>query len=140
MRPNQVYRLERERKIATIVVLQPQDVVTRFDACINAQDADGLGKLMTVDHAFIDTAGARQHGKAECLDSWRGFLNSFPDYRNTFTEMRSEADVVTVLGYATCVNELLDGPALWTARVRDDKVAEWRMYDDWPSNRARLGL
>jgi ketosteroid isomerase-like protein len=117
-----------------------RDVVTRFNACINARDADGLAELMTDDHVFIDSTDSAVRGKSECLDAWRGFFASFPDYRNTFEAMRSTADQVFVRGYSTCSNAQLDGPALWSARVSADQVAEWRVYEDSPANRARLGL
>jgi len=115
-------------------------VVQAFNACINARDADGLGSLMTEDHTFIDSEGASVHGKPSCLDAWRGFFDAFPDYRNTFTELSTHADIVTVVGHSTCSNKLLNGPALWTATVRDSRVAEWRVYEDSPANRAELAI
>ena len=40
----------------------------------------------------------------------------------------------------TPTEPLLDGPAIWTAEVRDGKVAVWRVYEDTPEVRARLGI
>jgi ketosteroid isomerase-like protein len=115
-------------------------VVTRFNACINARDADGLGRLMTDDHTFIDTAGAAVRGKDACLSAWRGFFEQFPDYRNTLVELRSSRSAVFARGFSSCSVPVLDGPALWSARVRGDRVAEWRVYEDAPAHRARLGF
>ena len=123
-------------------VKSPEAIVTRFNACINARDADGLAELMTDDHVFIDSLEASVRGKAACLEAWRGFFEQFPDYANTFEELRANADqdTVVVRGYSTCSDAALDGPALWRARVSDGKVAEWRVYDDAVDNRDRLGL
>jgi ketosteroid isomerase-like protein len=118
----------------------PQTVVERFNACINARDVDGLGDRMTDDHQFVDTAGATERGKAHCLDVWRGFFEQFPDYRNTFTSMQTRQDTVIVVGFSTCSIEVLSGAAIWSAKVRQNKIAEWRVYHDVPTHRVRLGL
>jgi len=114
------------------------DVVTRFNASINARDPEGLSRLMTGDHVFIDSAGESTHGKEACLDAWRGFFEGFPDYRNTFLSLEARDDVVVVTGFSSCSFQPLDGPALWRAQVRGDQVSEWRVLDDTPANRAAL--
>jgi hypothetical protein len=46
-----------------------------------------------------------------------------------------------MLGRSHCQEEpILDGPAIWTAHIRDNLVTEWRVYDDTPENRRSLGL
>jgi hypothetical protein len=37
-------------------------------------------------------------------------------------------------------NKELDGPAIWTAKVSGDKLAEWRVYEDTTENRTQLGI
>jgi SnoaL-like domain len=64
-------------------------VVVAFNAAINRSDLPGLGRLMADDHRFIDTAGNTFAGKPACLEAWRGFFASFPDYRNVFDNVRS---------------------------------------------------
>ena len=54
---------------------QRQDVVLRFNNCINNSDIGGLGDLMTDDHDFIDSGNNTLHGKEEVLKAWEGFLN-----------------------------------------------------------------
>lgn len=120
--------------------MTPASAVTQFNDCINRGDLDGLVALMTEDHAFIDSEGASVPGRAACTDAWRGFFQAFPDYRNTFTELRTDGDRVTVVGYSSCATPALDGPALWSAIVRDGKVAEWRVLQDTPESRAQLNL
>jgi ketosteroid isomerase-like protein len=116
------------------------DAVTAFNACINARDLRGLTALMAPDHAFVDASGAALHGRDAAVAAWRRFFEHFPDYRNVFDEVDVRDDVVVVTGRSECPVEALDGPALWTARVRDGLVSEWRVYDDTPGHRAALGL
>jgi hypothetical protein len=71
---------------------------------------------------------------------WRGFFAAFPDYRNIFDQLEVEGDRVIVVGRSTCSDGRLDGPALWTAKVRDGRLAEWRVYSDTPTNRHTLGV
>ena len=117
-----------------------QAVVRQFNESINGRDLGGLGALMTDDHAFVDSADNTVYGKENVLQAWRGFFESFPDYRNTFQEMSPNGDVVVVVGYSTCADERLRGPAIWTAKVIDGKVAEWRVSAYTPENRRRLGI
>ena len=76
-----------------------------------------------------------------CWTRWRGFFDAFPDYRNVWTEVLHSGDAIIALGHSVCATEPeLDGPAIWTAIVRDDQVSMWRVREDTPDNRARLGL
>ena len=118
----------------------PVVVVERFNAAINARDPEALDTLMTDDHEFVDAEGGSVQGKEACLAAWRGFFAQFPDYRNTFMHLESVGDVVGVAGHSSCSVAVLDGPALWSARVVDGKVAQWRVYTDTPDNREALRI
>ncbi len=118
----------------------PVTVVVRFNDCINKRDIGGLASLMSDDHTFIDTEGGVVSGKRACLDAWRGFFESFPDYRNVFVSHAAHDDVVTVVGRSICAEPSLAGPAIWAATVRDGKVAVWRVYEDTPETRKRLAV
>ena len=120
--------------------MSPEAVAQEFNACINRADLAGLGALMTDDHVFVDSEGADVSGKAACLDAWRGFFRAFPDYRNTFTQLRARGERVVIVGYSTCSVAVLDGPAPWTADVADAKVRCWRVYHDTPALRAALAI
>ena len=101
-------------------------VALRFNEKINQRDLDGLMKLMTDDHLFIDNSGDVDKNMKE---GWREFFENHPDYRNTFTSVTVEAGVVVMVGYSTCSNERrLNGPSMWTARVRAGRVSQWRVY------------
>jgi ketosteroid isomerase-like protein len=115
-------------------------VVSRFNDCINAGDIEGLSRAMTDDHVFIDAAEKRVSGKPACLRAWQDFFAAFPDYRNHFAQFVAREGLVVVAGRSSCSDQRLDGPALWTARVRGDRVSEWRVLEDNVSNRYSLSL
>lgn len=112
----------------------------RFNDSINERDLDGLAALMTNDHTFIDAVSQSWTGRDVCLENWRAFFDAFPDYRNVFEAISVQGDVVTVVGHSRCSDERLDGPAIWTARITDGRVAEWRVYEDTPTTRHVLGI
>jgi ketosteroid isomerase-like protein len=116
-------------------------VAVRFNQAINQHDLAVLGKLMTDDHAFIDSNGDVFAGKEEVLRAWDGFFAAFPDYRNEWSEVSTIGGIVVALGRSVCsTEEALDGPAIWTARTEGERVSEWRVYDDTPESRTQLGL
>ena len=118
----------------------PATVALRFNDCITARDLDALCTLMTDDHTFIDTTGQATAGREACRAAWRGFFVAFPDYRNHLATVSTDGARVTMSGSSTCAVPALAGPALWTATIRRDRVAQWRVYDDTPDNRSLLGL
>lgn len=119
----------------------PELIALLFNEQINDGNLDGFSDLMTEGHTFIDGSGERVVGKERMLEAWSGFFQPYPDYRNVFGRVESRDDLVIMLGYSTCSNEeTLEGPAIWTARIEKDLVAEWRVYADTGENRRRLGL
>jgi hypothetical protein len=68
------------------------------------------------------------------------FFLSYPDYVNHFSIVESRNNLVLVIGFSTCSHKPLDGPALWTAKIENNLVAEWRVYLDTPENREKLNL
>ena len=116
------------------------DVVQRFNAAINDHDLTELASLMSDDHTLVDTEGGTVSGKQACIEAWRGFFAAFTDYRNVFTDLTVEDDVVSVSGYSLSSRPELAGPALWSARVTGELVGEWRVYTDSPEARRELGL
>jgi ketosteroid isomerase-like protein len=119
---------------------QQTTITLQFNECINDRDIVGLAALLTDDHTFIDSANGSVHGKERVIEAWKGFFAQFPDYQNLFERVESRGQLVAVLGRSTCSEPQLDGPALWTAKVRGDKVAEWRVYKDTPENRQALNF
>jgi len=116
-----------------------QNIVIKFNEAINNRDAETLSTLMTDDHVFVDSAGQSFKGREKAIETWQGFFEAFPDYKNHFNILIEEDDLVVITGRSSCSNEpMLDGPALWTAKVQDGKVSEWRVYDDTQKNRKHL--
>ncbi len=118
----------------------PKLIVLQFNESINNQDIEGLSKLMAQGYTFIDSSDEVYDGKELNVKGWIEFFNQFPDYINHFSIVESRDNIVLVTGYSTCSDGRLDGPAIWTAKVENDLVAEWRVYLDSPENRGRLKL
>jgi ketosteroid isomerase-like protein len=121
-----------------VTTRDPKLTVLMFNECINNQDIGGLSALMTDDHTFVDRENTVEKGKDTMTQAWLRFFAQFPEYRNTFTRLESRDDLVIVTGYANWVK---GGPAdhvIWTARIRSDRVAEWRIYEDTQENKAAL--
>jgi ketosteroid isomerase-like protein len=103
-------------------------VALKFNEKINERNLEGLAELMTDDHTFIDNSGEITRGKDVMKEGWRKFFESYPDYRNVFTSVTVQNEVVVMVGYSTCSYKRLDGPNIWTAKVRGGRVSEWRVY------------
>jgi ketosteroid isomerase-like protein len=118
----------------------PKLILLQFNEYINEQDIDGLSAMMTEDHTFIDSSDEVHAGKEMMVAGWADFFRLYPDYRNHFEIIESRGDLVLVIGHSTCAEETLDGPAIWTAKVKDNLVQEWRVYLDTKENRQKLSL
>ncbi len=117
-----------------------RDIAIRFNDAINARDIEALVALMTDDHRFVNTEGTVFEGIDRCREIWSGFFAAFPDYRNHFDTVTEKDGTVVIAGRSTCSDARLAGPALWSAIIVDDAVGEWRVHEDTPAGRARLGL
>lgn len=112
-----------------------------FNGCINARDTLGLAQLMANNHSFIDTAGHTIIGKAACIEAWRSFFDAYPEYRNILEAVSSRGTKVTMVGHSVCPGfSALEGAALWTALATPEGLTEWRVYEDTPQERRRLGI
>jgi ketosteroid isomerase-like protein len=100
----------------------------KFNEKINEQDLEGLAELMTDDHTFVDSSGDITKGKDVMKEVWRKFFEQCPDYRNIFTSVTVKNNVVVMVGYSTCSYKLLNGSSMWTAKVSDGRISEWRVY------------
>ncbi len=105
----------------------------RFNDRINRQDLEGLAELMTDDHTFIDNAGNVTKGKNVMKEGWRDFFKKCPDYRNDLTIVTVQDNVVVMVGHSTCSLKSLNGPNIWTAKIRDGHVLEWKV--SWLNDR-----
>ncbi len=115
-------------------------VTLRFNERINARDLTGLEEMMTDDHVFIDIPGEVHEGRSVMVSGWFDFFKTYHDYRNNFTHIEVKDGLVIVVGFSECSYASLDGPAIWTAKIRDGLVADWRVYDDTTEVRKKLRI
>jgi ketosteroid isomerase-like protein len=113
--------------------------VAQFIACINRQDVDGLFRLMTPDHLFVDSLDIEVRGREPMRAGGRAYFAMVPDYRIVVTDHLETGPVVALFGraggtYAPDGGILADKrweiPAAWKAVVHGDLIAEWRVYAD----------
>lgn len=113
--------------------------VAQFIEYINRQDVEGLCRLMTADHLFVDSAGTEIRGRENMREGWRAYFGMVPDYRITVSEHLQSADIVALFGRAGGTyspdgrmlgQNRWETPAAWKAVVRDGLIAEWRVYAD----------
>jgi hypothetical protein len=116
----------------------PKLIALQFNEYINNQDIKGLSKLMTEDHMFIDRANV-QYG--DMVNGWKEFFSNFPTYKNYFHRVESRSNLVILSGYAKWSKDSLEKDyAIWTAKIENDLVSEWRIYEDTEENRKLLEL
>jgi len=117
----------------------PQTVAHAFVKAINHRDIDKLSELMSDDHRFVDSLGTVVQGREKMRDGWAGYFRMVPDYTVTVDETFSEGAIVVMLGSAEGTyakdGQLLPEnfwrtPAAWRAQIKDEKIAEWRVYAD----------
>ena len=118
----------------------PKLTALQFNEYINNQDIKGLSSLMTEDHTFIDREGGVFKGKESMTKGWIDFFNQFPDYKNIFTRVESRDNLVIIIGYAIWSKESSEDHVIWTAKIEDDLVAEWRIYVDTEENRKKFDI
>ena len=118
----------------------PKLTALQFNEYINRQDIKGLNSLMTEDHTFIDRVNETTKGKDTMIKGWLEFFQSYPKYKNTFTRVESHDDLVIIVGYAYWSKKEPHDPAIWTARIKNDRVAQWRIYEDTKKNRKKFGI
>jgi ketosteroid isomerase-like protein len=122
------------------------DVAFRFVEAINRLDLDALTDLMTDDHVFVDLSGGRHVGKVTMRDGWREYMTSFPEYMIHVSEVHEVGDTVFLVGRTTGSHLRLPREVefresiIWAAKIREGRVAEWRLYDDTPEVRSDLDV
>jgi ketosteroid isomerase-like protein len=128
-----------ERHVCTIQP-DPKYIALQFNEFINCQDINGLSNLMTEDHQFIDRADEVTKGKETMIQGWIDFFKAFPDYYNIFERVHSHGDQVILYGYGTWRIGGKPDYAIWVARIKDNLVAEWRIYEDTVENQKMFSL
>ena len=122
-------------------------VAHKFVKAINGHDVDGLTKLMSSDHVFVDSLGNRFPASA-MRAGWQQYFTMVPDYWIKVDQIVSKRNAVILCGSAggTFVpkggmvkpENKWETPAVWRALVKEGKVAEWRVYCDNEPIRERM--
>jgi hypothetical protein len=115
-------------------------IVNKFNDCINNQDLEGLSKLMSEDHVFIDRDGKSHGPKSYMVDGWKGFFDMFPEYKNTFDKFNVIENEVYVLGFAFWTKDEPYDPVIWRAKIQQNLIQEWQIFVDTPENREKYDL
>jgi hypothetical protein len=85
-------------------------------------------------------------GRDALRSAWRASLGAFPRYRVYIDRIAVEGDRVAVLGHTTGSHlglpddEESQLPVIWTADVRDERLASWNILEDSSQTRRELGL
>jgi len=118
----------------------PKQIAIQFNDCITRHDIEGLANLMSDDHTFIDRNGKVQKPKEVIVESWKKFFSLCTNYKNTFTHLEMNDDLIVLPGYAYCSEKEPYDPVIWTAAIVNDLVAEWRIYNDTMENRVEFNI
>jgi hypothetical protein len=125
-----------------------REIVETFVNAINSGHAERVSALMTGDHVFIDSLGARMTGRAAVLAGWRAYLRLFPDYRVEVDGWFVEDMEALLHGRAggTLYRDArpVDGgrwqiPAAWRAVTDGKRVSLWQVFADNKPVYALLG-
>lgn len=126
----------------------PIAVAQAFVDEINDGNIDGLTDLMTEDHVFIDMDKGRSQGREKMRDNWEGYFQVFPDYQIAIFETHFSGDDILLVGMSTgTLSEFgrtvlekagqkitddseFQGPAIWRAKIREGRIAEWQVLKD----------
>ena len=122
-----------------MTLLPASEIVRDFIDAINQQNVEGVARLLTEDHVFIDSLGSTVRGREAMKRAWNQYFRIVPDYRVVVHQLIESGDVVAVFGIAEGTSEV-DGqilemnhwhvPAAWRAIVRDERIAKWQVYAD----------
>jgi limonene-1,2-epoxide hydrolase len=104
----------------------------RFVTAMNDHDVDGLSRLMTADHLFVDSMGNRVQGTTSMERGWHGYFTMCSDYWVRIDTSVCEGDKVLAVGKAggTIDNIVWRTPAAWPSVIRGGLVSEWRVFAD----------
>lgn len=105
---------------------------------INEHDIEGMAKMMSEDHAFIDSMGLIISGKRQMKHAWKVFFKWFPDYEIKIINTLLTNDSVGLFGLAKgtfdsdepTANDKFELPAAWRVKVKDNLIKEWQVFAD----------
>ena len=117
-----------------------------FIDCINRGDVAALGRMMADDHALRVFDEAPLIGRRENIKGWRGYTTNYSSYAIYPHRVAEHEGRVAVLGHTTGSHLGFSDEQesmrtlIWVAHVDHGLVQSWRLIEDNPENRTRLGL
>jgi hypothetical protein len=124
----------------------PVVAVISFIDCINRGDLVGLTNHMEEHHTLMVHGEEPLVGRDANTEAWNGYFAAFPNYVIYPRRIATYGERVAVLGSTTGSHLLLPDDeelaltVIWTATVKDGRLAEWRIRDDTAETRSELGL
>jgi ketosteroid isomerase-like protein len=107
-----------------------KSIALKFVDIINKGNSEGLMTLQAEDFVLIDYEGEVSRGRS----GWNDYFTAYPDYKIHVNHIITSGNGVAILGRTSGSHvspEVEDRETiLWTAEIRDDLVAEWRLYSD----------
>jgi hypothetical protein len=119
--------------------MDSRPIVQAFIDAINGGHAERVSNMISADHVFIDSLGARVQGRKTMLDGWRSYFRLFPDYRIEVDGWFVDDMEAMLYGRAggTLYRDArpVEGgrwqiPAAWRAVTDGKLVALWQVYAD----------
>ncbi len=117
----------------------PADTVLAFIQAINRHEIATLTNLMTPDHEFVDSLGARETGRDRMRQAWIAYFFMIPDYTIEVSGVFSRGTSVVLTGRASgtvAVRGDLPPANRWEmpvavlAEVREGSVSRWQVFAD----------
>ena len=114
-------------------------IAIAFVRAINRQNVEALADLMTEDHRFIDALDNQFEGREKMRAGWDAYFRMVPDYTIAVEETFCDGPVVVMLGRVRGTyspdgsikeENRWQAPAALRAIIKENKVAEWRVYCD----------
>jgi predicted SnoaL-like aldol condensation-catalyzing enzyme len=120
--------------------MDPIIIALQFNEHINYHDLWSLSNLICEGHQFIDRKENIVDGKINMAKIWEEFFILFPEYRNTFTRIVLQGNLIIMYGYAKWKRGDDPDYDIWTATIENDHVSEWRIYENSETNKKLFNL
>jgi ketosteroid isomerase-like protein len=114
-------------------------VLIKFIEAINNHDVEGILKIITKDHIFIDSLGQSMQGAGAMKIAWVKYFDIVPDYEITIHEVFEKENIMVIVGkakgtYAESGKVVgankWETTAAWRAVISTERIAQWQVFAD----------